>query len=529
MNGRDFGGLNMGGVRNVISDADIIGDELLRIVYGVWDHMKNTGDHGVANHAITRIFSLPAQRESRRLVGDYIVNENDIYQHELFHDRIAYCGWPIDIHPPEGIFSKDPPCSHNPLSSPASIPYRALYSRNVPNLLMAGRDVSVTHVALGTVRVMGTCAVMGQAAGTAAALCLRHQVMPRELQGKLIHALQQQLIKDDCYIVGVRNEDADDLAGNAIVTASSEQVLSISQVDGWQELTQPCAQMFPVSAGRIETIDLYLRSTRDAPVTARLVLHAGKGINDFESEKEVAAAEAVVKAGQETWIRFNLNMDTTPNSFYRAHLPAIPGVFWAVQSHPPLGTNRAVFRQGESPAWRSFSRSDALQNRRGVFLFRLHPESKPYGPANVRSGMTRPETWTNIWISDPREALPQFVDVLLSQPHMIHGVRLVFDDDLDTNIYLPPPWGRIGKGIPETLVKDYRLLSQSPDGWTELLAVKGNSQRHRVHHINAVCTDRLRLECLATHGAAEMRIYEIRVYGSEKQPRTISPGITIKE
>lgn len=511
-----FWWLEYGGQKNTISDAEAINEELLRIVFGVWDHMKNTGDHGVATYAITQITPIPAQRESRRLMGDYIMNENDVRAGTAFPDRVAYGGWPIDIHPPGGIYSKEPPCSHEYLPSLCSIPLRCLYSKNVPNLLFAGRNISVTHVALGTVRVMATCAVMGQAAGTAAALCLRHQIMPRELQEKFIHALQQQLIKDDCYIVGVRNEDADDLTRHAVVTASSEQVLSISQVDGWHELTQPCAQMFPVSTGRIETIDLYLQSTHDAPVTARLVLHAAKGINDFESDQEIASAAAVVKAGQETWVRFNLNTDIAPNGFYRVHLPAIPGVFWAVQSHPPLGTNRAVFRQGESPAWRSFSRSGALQNRRGIFLFRLHPESKPYGPANVRSGMTRPETWTNIWISDPREALPQFVNVLLSQPRMIHGVRLVFDDDLDTNIYLPPPWGRMGQGIPETLVKDYRLLTQSPDGWKELLTVHDNYQRCRVHDVNTIRTDGLRIECLATHGTSEARIYEIRVYGPEK-------------
>lgn len=508
--------IEYGGQRNTIGDAEEIHDELLRILFGVWDHMKNTGDHGVANYAITWISPFPSRRESRRIIGDYIMNENDLRERTVFPDRVAYGGWPIDIHPPEGIYSKEPPCSHEYLSSLCSIPLRSLYSKNVPNLLFAGRNISVTHVALGTVRVMATCAVMGQAAGTAAALCSRHQVMPRELQKKFIHALQQQLIKDDCYIVGVHNEDADDLTCHAVVTASSEQTLSISQADGWHELTQPCAQMFPVSAGRIETIDLYLRSTHDAPVTARLVLHAAKGINDFESDQEIAAATAVVKAGQETWVRFNLNTDIAPNGFYRVHLPAIPDVFWAVQSHPPLGTNRAVFLQGESPAWRSFSRSGALQNQRGVFLFRLHPESKPYGPANVRSGMTRPETWTNIWISDPHEALPHFVDVLFSQPRMIHGIRLVFDDDLDTNIYLPPPWGRMGQGIPETLVKDYRLLTQSPDGWKELLTVHDNYQRCRVHDVNTIRTDGLRIECLTTHGTSEARIYEIRVYGPEK-------------
>lgn len=508
-----FWWIEYGGEKHTIQDAESIHDELLRVLFGVWDHMKNTGDHGVANYAITGISPFPSMRESRRLMGDYIMNENDVRARTAFPDRVAYGGWPIDIHPPGGIYSKEPPCSHEYLSSLCSIPLRSLYSKNVPNLLFAGRNIGVTHVALGTVRVMATCAVMGQAAGTAAALCARHQVLPRELHKKFIQALQQQLLKDNCYLVGLRNEDPADLARTAVVTASSEQPLDVSRLDGWHELTQPCAQIFPVSAARIETIELYLRSSCAGAVTVKLVLHAAGGINDFESEKEIASSEAVVNAGQENWVCFKLNVDLRPNAFYRVHLPPMPGLCWAVQAQPVFGTNRAVFQQGQSPAWQSFPRSADLQNQRGVFLFRLDPASRPYGPANVQSGVARPEAWTNLWISDPRQPLPQELVLTLRHPASINCVHLTFDDDLDTNIYLPPPWGRLGLGIMATMLRDYRLLARQGPAWREIVKVKDNYQRHRVHHFAPVMADRIKLEGLATHGAPAARVYEIRIYG----------------
>lgn len=222
--GRISGGfwwIEFGGMLDTIKDNERIRDELWKLVFGVWDHIKNHGDHGAENYALEWVGSIPGKRESRRFMGDYILTQNDVEEAVLFEDRVAYGGWPIDLHPPKGIYEAGKPANFKRLKQPYSIPYRCLYSRNVENLMMAGRNISVTHVALGTTRLMATCAVIGQAAGTAAYLCGKYDTTPRGIYEDHIRELQQLLLKDDCYIIKMRNEDPDDLARGAKVRASS--------------------------------------------------------------------------------------------------------------------------------------------------------------------------------------------------------------------------------------------------------------------------------------------------------------------
>jgi len=212
-----------GDLNDNISTCEEIRNELLKCVYGVWDHIKNGGDHGAENYDLDWVGMVPGYRESRRLEGDYILNENDVRANRIFDDAVAYGGWPMDVHIPGGIndLSRYPSKVYN-FEGCYSIPYRCYYSRNIDNLMMAGRDISTSKMAFSSTRVMGTCAVGGQASGTAAALAVRHHETPRDVGLKHIHELQQVLLKNDCYIPGFVNEDENDLARNAIFTANSE-------------------------------------------------------------------------------------------------------------------------------------------------------------------------------------------------------------------------------------------------------------------------------------------------------------------
>ena len=149
--------------RDIIAESEDIRDELLKCVYGVWDHLKNCGDHGAANYDLEWVGMVPGYRESRRLVGDYLLNENDVRANRVFEDAVAYGGWPMDGHVPGGLFDHhNPPSRVYNFDGVYTIPYRCYYSRNVPNLMMAGRDISATKMAFGSTRVMGTCAVGGR-------------------------------------------------------------------------------------------------------------------------------------------------------------------------------------------------------------------------------------------------------------------------------------------------------------------------------------------------------------------------------
>lgn len=206
---------------DIIDEYEQIRDELVSCIYGIWDHLKNGGDHGAENYDLEWVGMLPGSREGRRLIGDYILNENDILSNRQFEDAVAYGGWPMDIHTAKGLYDFDElPSRVISFDSAYTIPYRSYYSKNISNLMMAGRDISASKMAMGSTRVMGTCAVGGQAVGTAAALCIKYDCDPRGAQEHM-RELQQMLLKDDAYIPGIWNEDPKDLARRAKVTATS--------------------------------------------------------------------------------------------------------------------------------------------------------------------------------------------------------------------------------------------------------------------------------------------------------------------
>ncbi len=215
-----------GGQFDTIKDNELIRDELLAITLGVWDHIKNSGDHGAENWALEWFGFLPGKRESRRFVGLHTLSQEDVLQSRKFEDAIAYGGWPIDTHPPEGVDKPDEkPCNMRPVPFLYDIPLRCFVSENIPNLMFAGRNMSATHIAFASTRVMATCAVTGQGVGTAAAYAVANNLLPAELLKRkdLINTVQQQLLKDDCYLVGIKNEDSKDKALKATITASSQQ------------------------------------------------------------------------------------------------------------------------------------------------------------------------------------------------------------------------------------------------------------------------------------------------------------------
>lgn len=225
VHGHNFWWIEVGGLSDTLKDAERTRDELMKIVYGVWDYIKNHAPEceQAEKWAVEWIGSLPGKRESRRYIGDYTLTQNDVRARGPFEDVVAYGGWSMDDHHPAGIFYPGDPTIFHPAPSPYGIPYRSLYSRNMANLLFAGRNISVTHAALSSTRVMATCALTGQAAGTAAALCVRHRCDPRSLSnGARLGELQTTLMDDDCWLPGLTRQPSP-LAQSAMLTVNGEQ------------------------------------------------------------------------------------------------------------------------------------------------------------------------------------------------------------------------------------------------------------------------------------------------------------------
>ncbi len=173
--------------RDQIAEFEYIRDYGLRAVFGNWSFLKNQSllKDDFKSRRLEWVAYVAGKRESRRLLGDVILQQQDIDNATSFPDESVTTTWSIDLHHPKIIpdFEDEPfraRCVKTKIA-PYAIPYRCFYSRNIDNLMMAGRNISVTHVALGTVRVMKTTGMMGEVVGMAASVCAKYKVSPREV------------------------------------------------------------------------------------------------------------------------------------------------------------------------------------------------------------------------------------------------------------------------------------------------------------------------------------------------------------
>lgn len=500
-----FGGwqwvIEYGGMLNTYDDAEEIRDELVRIVWGLWDHLKNHCSKYAEEapyYRLTWVGHVVGKRESRRLMGDYVMTEHDIGQQTLFPDRVAYGGWGIDLHPPGGFYDKEPPAvfSHH---VKFSIPFRSLYSKDIENLMMAGRNISVSRVALGATRVMITCGLQGQAVGTAAALCKRYDVFPRQLGQQYIGELQQQLLKDGCYIIDLPNKDPQDLARQARqVRASSVSppvTIPLAEVSNAHRLDFDRAVMFHFGGGRLESVWLAIVSTWNVPQTIEATLCRAESLGVFDPAKAVAKAKGAVPPQSDSWVEFRFDCEL-PAGLYFVWLPRTDGLLWRLFDVQPENTARAYRPQGGR--WQPMS---------GCYMFRLEKPTGPpvaaatgeernpekmFAPENVINGFARAiRGWPNSWRPHPDASPPHWVELDFGRPVTFDTVYVTFQT--------------------QALRADhFRVDVPEGAGWRTVAEVRDNRARRRVITFPEVTADRLRLVIEAAQ--PEMGVCEIRVY-----------------
>jgi hypothetical protein len=515
--------IEWGGVPEIdpVHDNERVRDELWSVIYGIWDYIKNSGQFDADNLTLEWVGALPGKREYRRLLGDHVLTQHDVIEQRLFADRVAYGGWSIDLHPPEGVYSARNGSLHWYSDGQYHIPFRSLYSVNVGNVLMAGRNVSASHVAFGTIRVMATCAAMGEAAGTAAALCATHGITPRELHRTRMTELQQTLLRQDAPVLGLVNEDPDDLARRARVHASSAlERIDIECAIHRHPLAADVAITFPVDPC-LSSVELLIDADEATVLTAELT-DTGKPQN-FVPGTRLQASELAVPAGTRQWVRLPLAWEpgeartacliVRKNPALALHVAGEPttGILAYERGPKPIvDPALPIERQPEQPVseWRMkpFARMSPC--------LRISPETNAFAPERTIDGYTRPWNGPHLWCSAPlAEGREEWLELRWDEPATIARVHLTFNDNpneyLNNLHYLRTPF----TVMPE-LVRDYRLETLDPAGeWSVLHRECGNRARRRVHALaGPISTDCLRLVIEATNGAPRAEVIEIRAY-----------------
>lgn len=514
--------IEWGGELDTVHENERIRDELWSVIYGIWDYIKNSGKFDAENMTLEWVGSLPGKREYRRFIGDYVLNQNDILEQKPFEDRIAFGGWSIDLHPPQGMYSTESGSKHLYMNGNYHIPFRSLYSQNVSNLLFAGRNVSATHVAFGTTRVMATCAVIGEAAGTGAALSLQKGVMPRELHKTYIKELQQVMLRQDASIIGLANEDDTDLARQAVVSASSVwSRVSAEQATDAFTLNKDLAVLYPV-ANSTEGLEL-LVTANDATHLEVELWDTGRKEN-YIPDKLQASALVHIGAGEKQWITLPLswNPDEAQNAFvviksneavqvYHSDERPTGALFFERVTEMGVPTN--LEDQQAANAVLQWSMKGIVNKR---LCFRALSSAGVYGASKVTDGYNRPYGGPHMWVSEPTyqggRTGQEWLKLSWKKPVKAVEVHLTFNDDVNEDLINLHHHRTPFDVIPE-LVKDYRIEAQINGKWVMIAEEKNNRRRKRVHLlVTAVTTDQIRLIVESTNGGPRAEVIEVRVY-----------------
>ena len=186
-----------------VADAEKIRDYGMYVAYSNWSYLKNRSSvrDRYANSYLGWVAHVAGKRESRRLLGEFVLREQDLMNFTIYPDGTASTSWYIDQHYPDPENSKLFPgreylsCGHLTPLSFYPIPYRCFYSKDVRNMFMAGRNISVTHIALGSTRVMRTCGMIGEVVGMAASVCMKRNALPRDIYTTYFADLQELMRK----------------------------------------------------------------------------------------------------------------------------------------------------------------------------------------------------------------------------------------------------------------------------------------------------------------------------------------------
>jgi len=533
--------LEWGGSLDTIHDSESIKLELWKVAYGVWDHIKNSGQFPEAETlTLEWVGTIPGKRESRRFEGDLILTQQDIVEQRVHPDAVSFGGWAIDLHPSDGVYSPQAGCTQWHSKGVYQIPWRSMYSRNIQNLMLAGRIISASHVAFASTRVMATCAHGAQAVGAAAALCLKHGATPRELlKPDLMRKLQNTLMRSGQFIPGVSLEDPADLARSAKITTLSE--LSLSELTPNGEtlpLTDSWAMMLPISNGAMPSICFTLDVT--APTTLRAELRISGKPENHTPDVVLKSLEIVLSVGiaQEITLDFKTRLDDSRFAFVSllkneniaAHLSEqrLTGVLALCQAgnkavaksstqSPPPGIGIDTF-EFWTPRRRPAGKNLALT---------IDPPLQAFAVENLTNGISRPTRSTNAWVADFRHEQP-VVRLTWPSPQTISTLEIDFDTDFDH------PMESVLMGHPERdmpfCVRDLRVVAVTPGapdhiGETStatlsqvaskaVAEVHGNHRTRRVITFEKpVTTDCLEIQLLAPSLHVPAALFAVRCFG----------------
>ncbi|MDH4093143.1 MAG: FAD-dependent oxidoreductase, partial [Cyclobacteriaceae bacterium] len=480
-----------GGRLDTVHQSEEIKFELWKVIYGIWDHVKNSGKFPQSeNLTLEWVGTIPGKRESRRFEGDYMITQKDIVEQRDHYDRVSFGGWAMDLHPADGIYSELSSCTQWHSKGIYSIPYRCFYSKDIENLFLAGRIISATHVAFGSTRVMLTGAQNAQVAGMAASLCIKNNWRPKNLAEKeKIPLLQLALMKAGQSIPRLAIEDIDDLVGKAKISASSELKISKINPSGeWKALKFSTAQLLPLFADSSYNVTVKIKASMNTSLTVKL--KSSSKSSHFTPDVELQSKTFTLTEGTQE-ITFSLDKPMDKDRyvyvcFMKNEVVEIPmseerftGVMTTMQK-----VNKAVSNYGaqEPPKGIGIEAFEFWTPERAPdcknIAMAIEPAIAVYGAAHLKNSYLRPasDKLNTSWAADLKDEYPKLT-LTWDSKQSIKQLRLFFDGDFDhplESIYMPHP-----NSVVNFVVSDYKIYDDNDN-----LIHETNGNHQALNHIN---------------------------------------------
>lgn len=522
-NAKEFGcklwWIEYGGRLDTVHDTEKIKWELWKVVYGVWDYIKNSGEFPEAETmTLEWVGTIPGKRESRRFEGDYMLRQQDVVSQHTHTDAVAYGGWSIDLHPADGVFSEKPGCNQWHSKGIYQIPYRCLYSKNIRNLFLAGRIISASHVAFASTRVMATAAHVGQAVGMAAFIAGKQGLNPADLMDEtLMEQLQKELLKSGQHIPGFELEDQEDLVQSAEISASSEYILDELPSGMLKTLEVSMAQMLPLDQGNVPQVVFYAESEvhTTLEIELRVSGKAGNYTPDVVLEKQVLAivpgrnrlsVDFAATLTEEAYAFMVLHKNPSLQVYHSEHrITGVLSVFNLV--------NKAVSNYGkQSPTedigvdefefWCPQRRPEGHN-----LAVQIEPALSKFAAGNIKTGVFRPTVRPNAWVAGLADQSPT-LHIKWNETQKISSIELFFDTDYDH------PMETVLMGHPENVMPFCVRAYQVKDGKGNVLySVENNYQsKNTIVLEQPVDTDSLTIHLTHPSQHTPAALFSVRCY-----------------
>ena len=494
MSGSDCWWFELGGNMDTIRDAVQIDLRLRRLVMGVWNYVKNSGKFDADNCTLEWVGNLPGKRESRRMVTEYMLTEQDVRAQRVFPDTAFYGGWYLDSHPAEGAFSQEANCVQPPVPV-YGIPFRSLYNRNFPNLLFAGRNIGTERGAYVSTRVMNTCALSGQAAAALIWECLKTEKAPVSLSQEEIRAAQSALWREDMLLPGITPADSD-LAALCRVTASSAADGKAGTQSGTMSLREGGFVCYP---GLDASCYLEVQAKQETELiaslhTSALPHRAYYGAAVSEHRWSVPVGRSIIR------------------------LPAMGGCFCTLKFVE--NTDAEICTTEKHRAGFLCGKKDSAIYQEPRLWYDAAKSQTLYAAQNVCSGEHRVWNAPNLWQSAPDDLQPELT-LSWEKPASIQEIRLYLDPDLlmelpssrtayiePSHIYEPR------RGMPAHLIRSMAVTAfDEREVPLAVWKIEENIRRLLVLQLNKPQKiSKLTVTLRSTWGQAELRIFRISAF-----------------